>query len=504
MKNRASIKINKKFSKTNKKGGWGNFSRSCGSNKIECNPDTLNFGLCVDDKNPELCNSLEYNTQDPTIISLAGLQVDDVVEYNQNVIRGKEKRYSPDHFIEPCVNPQGEAGDQMVTIIENDRGDDIPQDKEFSIATINALGIYREETPQGHEIDTLGNYLGNNPKLLIMSLRAKMIRDFLKSETPDMVCFQEMSIFFFNFLYTDELHQIYPYFYEKDIQEGMIRRDIYKEKDVDVFILSKYQPKKLNFYALKGNLDYTDSLGMFEFNNLVVVDVYLQAGSKASPGQKYFWKDYSRCRSQQIGFIQKLISEFRATKGVIVLGDFNFDLNSIGTEDSKNWPESNIVQQLGLVDSWAATNGENAQIKGTKEWFSGLTENTELNTLRFNSKLEEKMFRYDGIFCNEKLRPTGSRVILNVGEPLTKPNEIAAYEHTIIPATIKKMPELFARIQKNSSGTYDLFASDHFGVMSSFQFNSSGGKKSRKTRVHHRKKSSKKTKKMKNLRKNKI
>jgi hypothetical protein len=487
MKNKNSKKSKKSRKSrkyTNKKGGWGNFSRNCGENKIECGADTINFGLCVDNHRPELCNSLDYDISNPDIISLSSLQVDDVVEYNQNVIRGKEKRYSPDHFIEPCINKEGD--NERVTVIDNTTGENVPQN--FSIVTMNALGIYMEKPPDPSEIDGAGNYHGNNPKLLIMSLRAKMMRDYLKAEQPDIVCFQEMSLFYFNFLYKDGLEQIYPHYYEKDLPESMMKRDIYKQKDVDVFILSKFKPKKLSFYALKGNLDYTDSLGVFEFNNLVIIDVYLQAGSKASPGQKYFWKDYSRCRSQQISFIQNLISKIEniREKGLIVLGDFNFDLNSVETEDSKNWPESFILQGLRLLDSWVAINGPDGKQKGNEIWKSGLTENTDKNTLRYNSKLEEKMFRYDGIFNNEKLRPTHSMVILDNPLALTSGNETRAYEETIIPNTIKKIPELLARVRKNSSGTYDLFASDHFGVSSHFSFNSSGGKKNRKTKKYRR------------------
>ena len=91
-------------------------------------------------------------------------------------------------------------------------------EKEGLVESLEEIKESQEGIKESQEGIKEGNYLGNNPKLLIMSLRAKMIRDWLKSETPDIVCFQEMSIFFFNFLYTDELDQIYPYFYEKDIQ----------------------------------------------------------------------------------------------------------------------------------------------------------------------------------------------------------------------------------------------------------------------------------------------
>lgn len=469
--------------RNNKKiGGYGNFSRNCGENKIECPENSINFGLCVNKNKPELCNSFDYDYNNVDEVSLPNLCVNDVVEYNQNVIRGKEKRYSPDNFIKPCVNIHE---DNKITVIENETGDDIPNN--FSIITLNAMGIYRGKDPVDTSED--GTYIGDNPILILMSLRAKIVREFLKKEQPDIICFQEMSEHFFKFLYKDGLDTIYPHYYEKNITEGMMKRD--ESKDIDVFILSKYNPKKISIYALTGNLDYTDSLGVFEFNNLIVIDVYLQAGSKASPGQKYFWKDFSRCRSQQLGFIKNLIQTYIETKGVIVLGDFNFDINSIGTDDAVNWPESTILQSLNMMDSWLEAN--NNPQKLSPEWEMGLTENTKTNTLRFNSKLEEKMYRYDAIFYNNKLRVMDSQVILNKGMPLTEIKDIQSYEEIIIPNSIKKNSNLMSKIIKNDKGTYDLFASDHFGVMSVFSFNS-GGKKVTKKRKTTRKKTHKKYK----------
>ena len=293
-----------------------------------------------------------------------------------------------------------------------------------------------------------------------MSLRCKIVRDFLILHKPDMICFQEMSEAFFRFLYTDKLKQIYPYF-EEDLSEMK-----HRQKDIEVFLLSKFKPKKVSVFALNGNLDYTDSIGVYEFNNLVVVDVYLQAGSRASPGQKYFWKDFSRCRSQQLGFIKNQIQPFmQQNMGVVVLGDFNFDINSIGTEDEENWPEGIILKSIGLIDSWQTFHNPAPH---TEEWKEGLTENTELNTLRYNSKLEPKMFRYDAIFSNDILKVTDSEVIFNKGIPLTSKKEIDAYESIIIPKSVKSTH--MSRIVKNEHGGYNLFASDHFGVMSTFTF----------------------------------
>jgi exonuclease III len=445
--------------------GGGKFTRKCGKGKIECPKKSVNFGLCVDESKQELCNTLDYDPSDKESISLPEFCVDDVVEFADDIIRGKEKRYSPHNFIKPCSNKD----DVSDIVIDNETGDNVPND--FSIITMNAMGIYRGDEPV--ELDEDGNYTGKNESLILMSLRCKIVRDFLLKNKPDMICFQEMSETFFNFLYTEKVKDIYPYFYESDLT-NMKKRS----KDIEVFILSKYKPKKITVVALTGNLDYTDSVGIYEFNNLVVVNVYLQAGSRASPGQKYFWQDFSRCRSQQLGYIKNKIAPFMTKNmGVIVLGDFNFDINSIGTEDETNWPEGIILKGLGLIDSW--NHFHRNPKPNTQLWKDGLTENTETNTLRYNSKLEPKMFRYDAIFANSKLSVSNSFVVFDKGLPLHTEKENSAYESVIIPKSVKSSSKLMAKIIKNRDGGYDLFASDHFGVMTEFTFKKSQSRKNR-------------------------
>lgn len=444
-----------------KKGG-GKFTRKCSQGKLECPRDSVNFGLCV--SSPDLCNTLDYDPNDKKSISLPEFCMDDIVEFADDIIRGKEKRYSPHNFIKPCSNKD----DTDNIVIINETGDTIPNN--FNIITMNAMGIYRGKDQI--EVDKDGIYTGTNDSLILMSLRCKIVRDFLLKEKPDMICFQEMSETFFQFLYTEKLKEIYPYFYESDLTHMKKR-----SKDIEVFILSKYKPKKITVVPLIGNLDYTDSVGIYEFNNLVIVNAYLQAGSKASPGQKYFWQDFSRCRSQQLGYIKNKIAPFmNKNMGIIVLGDFNFDINSIGTEDETNWPEGSILKGLGLTDSW--NHFHRNPEPNTQIWKDGLTENTEENTLRFNSKLEPKMFRYDAIFSNSKLTVRNSNVVFNKGIPLSSENEISAYESVIIPNSVKSSPKLMSKIIKNKSGGYDLFASDHFGVLSEFTFNKSKFNKS--------------------------
>jgi len=432
-----------------------NYTMKCGRGKKECPKNSINFGLCMNNKDfTSNCSNLNYDYQNKSLVSLPQICVNDVIEYNNDIIRGKEKGYAPDHFLEPCIN----NSEENTTVIENQVGDTIPST--FSIVTLNAMGIYRGEPV---EINN-GKYNGNNPALILMSLRAKIIRDYLTSEKPDIICFQEMSQVFLDLLYTVELKKIYPHYYEKNLNKPMTNRE--PTKDIEVFIMTKYEPKKVSVYALKGNLNYTCSLGIYEFNNLVIFNAYMQAGSKNSAGQKYFWKNYSRCRGQQFSFIKNLIEKYKKERsgGIILLGDFNFDINVIGTPDKDEWPESNVLKNIGLTDSWLSKH------KSKKHWGAGLTENTEINTMRFNSKLEEKMYRYDGVFFNkDKMTVVNSKTILTDGVNLADKYNYA-YENEIIPKFVKSNEELMRKIKTNHDGGYDIFASDHFGVYSSFRY----------------------------------
>jgi hypothetical protein len=246
---------------------------------------------------------------------------------------------------------------------------------------------------------------------------------------------------------------MYPFFYEHNLDDNLRSRN----KDIEVFILSKYPIRKVTIYPLEGNLGYTNSLGVYEFNNLTVINVYMQAGSSSSPGQKYKSLNYSRCRSQQLHFIKKIIDEI-SHNPCIILGDFNFNLNET---DINLWPERAQLDRLGFIDTW--TNGTHPD---------GLTENTDINSLRWNSKFEEKRYRYDAILYKgsgiESIKC--SKVIFN------KPKQLKGIENSWFEAAILPKPEnrVGKQIRYSPGGSktnpiYDLFVSDHFGVLASFK-----------------------------------
>jgi hypothetical protein len=242
----------------------------------------------------------------------------------------------------------------------------------------------------------------------------------------------------------------------------------------------------------------------------------MQAGSEISPGQKYKWENYARCRRQQLMFIKQKIEEINASssvpKAIVVLGDFNFELNSIAYQTTKDpnghliyepsssdmkWSEHKFLvgpRGLNLYDSYKELHNDDMD-KTIRE---GLTENTDINTFRYLGKLEKKELRYDGIFFNDLLEPIESNVVNNTPTKLNADestvqlfgsNGINDYANNVekynrqyakymifdpkgnVKADEKK--QTFFDTEKGREllrDGYELFVSDHFGVMTTFRF----------------------------------
>ncbi len=385
----------------------------------ECPTITKNFGLCVKDQT--ICNADGYTSDQVQLpILKEGTTPDEIRLLAEDDARGLAKGYIGDNLKKSCYTQTNSP------IIYNY---DFRVGQTFKIATINAMGIYR----------------GNSNVYELMKLRMGMLEQEILERDIDIVCFQEMSETAFNFLYTKNLRKKYQFFYESNLDlEG-------RNKDIEVFILSKFPIRRVSIYPLEGNLGYTNSLGVYEFDNLVVVNCYLQAGSKNSPGQKYKYINYSRCRSQQFYFIKSITDSFQ-DKPSVILGDFNFDLNGSVEE----WPEKAKLQELGFIDSWKGGNDP-----------SGLTEDTDKNTMRWNAKFEEKHYRYDAIlYKGSTIRADkSSQVIFSTPKKLEgEQNEY--YKSAILPKAI------IGQIKYSQDGrNHNLFISDHFGVMAEFALN---------------------------------
>ena len=356
----------------------GEISYECKDDAIKCDKNKKNYELCVKKGSSaeSMCDNEEYKDEDVDVptINLDKLTRSERENYEREENNAVRKGYISDNLTKSCKKIIECAS------YENSIGDTL---ENFSIITLNVMGICREDE---HVYE-------------LMKDRVEILKNYLVSEQPDILCFQEMSEIFLKMLYKDEIKDIYRYCYEEitnDVMEG-------RNKDIEVCVLSKFKPKNIKIYELGGNLGYSNSLGIYEYNNVMIFNCYMQAGSDASVGQKHKWLHYSRCRSQQLMKIKEKIDELGGEKEVIVLGDFNFNIN----EDEDKWPEKRYLNGLELNDVWI-TGYYNPMIKilddqrlGQSEYNiekekiinNGLTENTDINSMRFNGKFIEKKYR---------------------------------------------------------------------------------------------------------------
>jgi hypothetical protein len=395
-------------------------SWKCKPGNVLCRRDSINLGLCTISK--ENCDNVEINGELPTITITSESENE---EHKISIIKGESKGYTDTNLNKSCY------GVEKIINYEHEKKDNtIPQ--EFSIITLNTMGIMRSD----------------NNKIILMKERVKILVEQILNNKPDILCFQEMSIEFYKELYS-QIGSIYQFSNPQVL--GEIKQD-----DVTNFIISKYNPIKTKFVKLKGNLFYPNSLGIYEFDNLVVFNLYLQAGSVSSLGQKNKWKHYSRCRIHELIYISNIIKEY--TKPFVILGDFNFDLNDTY---GSIFPEikylKDIMKENNCVDSFKYINPE----------LPGLTEDTDINSLRWNDKFEIKKYRYDAIFSNNKLKPIESKLFADIPKILESEENINAYVNVFVKDKINN-PKL-KYIGHVDNKQYELFVSDHFGVLSKFK-----------------------------------
>jgi len=507
------------------------YIKKCNPGKMMCDKDEKNYALCVNNESD--CDNVDYdyeyllrNPKDPNgLIEISGSEKNPMgverfhIEYDEsnnelspveailakrllksdvaiNELTGRKKFYAPEFHPTSCYIQKK----PMISHTYKDVGDAATIPETFRIVTQNALGLYRGK--EESKLDMTNPVDRKNKAILdIMDLRTAYFRKFLAdSDYPDFICFQEMTTYFFDFLYTRDLETRYEYVYPtKDDFKTMLKNG----SDATVMLISKYPAIKSTTYMLQGNSSYYNALGVYEFNNLIIFNCYLQAGSEISPGQKYNWENYSRCRRQQLMFIKKINDDSASEKPVIVLGDFNSELNALGygnkPKNIEKWSELKFLEDLGLKDSFRDKNPDEP----------GLTENTNINSLRFLGKLEEKELRYDGIFYNNKLIAESSQVVTDQPLALDEsipdklgPYTIRDYSSERINQQYKEAmvfeppPENTNAIRKKEEfinkhpilrDYYELFVSDHFGVMTTFSFNISGGRRRRKQITHRRK-----------------
>ena len=243
-----------------------------------CGPKSNSFGLCK--KRYEDCNNVNIDGVIPI------LAID-------HINKGVKYGYHTDNLHRRCNN--------IILNKEATFDNNLLFPLMFSIMTYNIWGL----PPKNDFI------------LKLMKLRVNLIADIIIKNNPDIICFQEVSLIPLQIL-KKKLSYIYKYQYETDY---FFDETFKRNREVETIIFSKYPVCNYQVYGLDGNLRYNNSLIRAEFNNFVLYNVYLQAGSKQSPGQKHFWFHYTRCRIDQLKRIKELID--KDTKPVIICGDFN-------------------------------------------------------------------------------------------------------------------------------------------------------------------------------------
>lgn len=351
-----------------------------------CTLLTDNFGLCK--QSMEDCES--------DTITDSELLISDKDE--EEIIKKGSQYYSKSHLINNCSEVTLDL-QQIPTLsytYTEEQQDILPRELlpldisdenapdeiyNFSIMTYNIWGSVEQK---------------DNPDYMkfledTMKLRMESIVDVIKKNNPDFVCIQEMTNMSYNFL-KDKLSTIYPYSFEEnfDLERDKIKRN----RDIEVFVFSKYKPTTIKLYSIAGNLGYNNSFMILEFQNLAIFNCYLQAGSKYSQGHESYWFHYSRCRKQELKSIGGIVDKYiNNGKACIIVGDFNCHLDG----DLKEWPELKEFSNMKMIDVWNQLRDQ-----------PGFTEDTDINQMKWNIKLQTKKFRYDGIFYRN---PDDNRIV---------------------------------------------------------------------------------------------
>lgn len=238
-----------------------------------------------------------------------------------------------------------------------DRPDRVPDT--FSLMTYNIWG------------------LSSSKKLIkLFKMRKELLLKTLTDSGVDMFCLQEMS----KESYEEMKEWISQYKFASEVPYPS--NNVKRNRNVEVYFVSKYRPRKITIYGIVGVLGYENSLIVVEYPNLVIFNLYSQAGSKHSIGQENTWIHYSRCRYDIMNMIYDMLPKNVA---VIICGDFNFHLDG----SVADWPEMDMIKKFeagGFIDAYRKIHK-----------VGGLTENTDENLMRWNQKLVNKKFRYDAI-----------------------------------------------------------------------------------------------------------
>ena len=278
-------------------------------------------------------------------------------------------------------------------------------------------------------------------------IRMKVIAEEILNSDVDIVCLQEVGELTFNIIY-HLINSKYPYYYENPIHFDK-DNDGPRRRSLECMCFSKYPANGFKSIGVQGNLHYNNSILVLEYEQFIIFNVYLQAGSRNSPGQKDLWFNYSRCRYNEYLAIDNYIKENEIKKPIIILGDFNTNLN--GKYDE--WPELVAFKQMNLEDAWLKKYDND----------SGFTENTKVNLMRWNVKFEEKQLRIDGIFYNKD-----AFILKDIKIIGDKPIDIDDdMQKQFYKYRIPNKDDKDKQIRKNGD-QLQLWPSDHFAIIAEF------------------------------------
>lgn len=428
--------------------GGGNMTTSSNTdNYILANSETSDGFICPEDK-PYLCT---YKTDN---FGLCKTNQDDCVNDDPDEasvasnlskdVGGQSYGYVIDHLHKKCS--------LVKKVYEFINQSEYEAPSNLKIMTYNIWGL--EKYNSDESLDFLQE---------TMKIRLEKLAEIVQTENPDIVCFQEMSVMAYNIL--RPLISSYRYAYEENFGETFTKdQRTQRNRNLEVFILSKYPPSYVTLYSNGGNLGYDNSFMVIGFKNLILANCYCQAGSKFSPGQEKIAIHYSRCRYQQYKSLCKKLIELQNGRNIpfVITGDFNTNLNGNIVE----WRELKAFSDHTLKDVWKELNDITINDGNTPEGLtSGNTEDTTINTMRWNTKFMPKHFRYDGFLYRGNIVPTNIKIVgrdpiilsETMSEKMKKiwiPNDSDREDKIIYSDTNKNLLELFP--------------SDHFGVVATF------------------------------------
>lgn len=432
------VKLNKEIYDAKDENSKDEFPFYCPDDKpYICNIGSKNMGLCV--KQVGDCDADRDESPIPPIYDSKGTNENDGSKYG----------YHADNITDYCGHVK-----QVVHLkcedYDNKENIKLINGYNLKVMTYNIWGLLKKKQKLPQFITSLE----------MMVRRMKRIGEIIKEEDPDIICLQEvnpeaLAIFRANLPDLPDGNKYHEFISNLFPNNTVLDYSDIRGRTLETYILSKTKPKNVYQYLVSGNLGYPNDMMIAEYEDIVIVNCYLQAGSKHSPGQESKWFHYSRCRMEELHAIFELLKEKFANKKITIMGDFNFNITPDRSQHS-NWPENIIIKRSGFTDAWNELHPDDP----------GLTEDTSVNNMRFNTKFLEKQFRYDGIFYRSpKDGDMKAKTIKMIGTESINVSNGFDYRFKKYLSDPSREDELRG---VDDDGKINIHPSDHFGLCAEF------------------------------------